>query len=102
MPYFFTGERTLLVTTLIWTTLFHLVWRPVHHWRRLLIGAAAGLVALVVFFQVVGQQVDKTIETHPEIVAALNTRTLDDFALAYVYVTANIPTLSQLMEDPIR
>ena len=100
VPFLFTGERTLLSTTLIWTAFFHLVWRPLPGWRRLLTISGAAAVTLVIAFVAIGARVDKTIDTHPEISRALTTESFRAVALPYVYLTGNVPTLSRLMEDP--
>jgi oligosaccharide repeat unit polymerase len=102
VPFFFTGERGLLVTALVWTACFHLVWRPLPNLRRIGAIAVVGGVAVLGFFLLVGERTDKTINSHPEVAAALTTQDFRGVALPYVYVTGNVPTLSKLMEDPIR
>ncbi len=70
------------------------------NWRRLLAGALAAVLVLGVAFSLLGGRVNKTIEQHPEIAAHLETDLFRERALEYVYVTGNVPTLSQLMDDP--
>ncbi len=101
VPFLFTGERTLLGTMLIWTMFFHLVWRPVRSFRRLGLVALGAVVVLASAFAFIGGRVDKTLEFHPEIEAAIEADVVRGQALEYVYVAANIPALSQLMDDPI-
>lgn len=102
IPFLFTGDRTLILTALVWALAFHLVWRPVRDVRRLLVSLAVSAAVGVAIFTTLGAHVSKTINNHPEIRAQLMTRTLDSLALPFVYLTANVPTLSQLMKDPIR
>lgn len=101
VPFYFTGERTLLGTLLVWTLFFHLVWKPVRSWRRLAVVGTFAFVVLATVFAVLGGRVGKTIEFHPEIESVLTAEVARGQALEYVYVTGNIPTLSRLMQDPI-
>lgn len=102
VPFLFTGDRTLIITGFLWALFFHLVWRPVARPRRLVAGLVMSLVIALGLFTLLGSRISATINNHPEIKAQLTTRTLDSLALPYVYLTANVPTLSQLMKDPIR
>ena len=102
VPYVFTGDRTLILTSLIWIALFHLLWRPPAQPKRfaMLIGISA--IALITVFSLLGARVGKTIDAHPEISTRMTTQTLSVLALPYVYLTGNTPTFSQLIKDPIR
>ncbi len=102
VPFLLTADRSLTFTALIWALCFHLVWRPVRRPARLVPSVVTILVGLVLIFSLLGSRVSKTIDDHPEIKQQLTTQTLSSLALPYVYVTANPPTLSQLMRDPIR
>jgi oligosaccharide repeat unit polymerase len=101
LPMLFTGERTLLATMLVWAVLFHLIWRPVRDWRRLTAGLAITALVLGTAFSLLGGRVGKTIDNHPEISSVLETDLIRARALEYVYITANIPALDKLMEDPV-
>ena len=101
VPLIFTGERTLLGTMLVWAMFFHVVWRPVRDWRRLIAGAVVGALVLATAFAILGGRVGKTIENHPEVGALVESDLIRPRALEYVYVTANIPALDKLMQDPI-
>jgi oligosaccharide repeat unit polymerase len=101
-PFLFTGDRTLLLTLITWTVIFHLIWRPPTNPRVILALILAVGVVVVVAFIVLANRVDKKIETHPEVATRLTTQRLREFALLYVYITSETPALSQLMADPIR
>ena len=102
VPYLFTADRTLLLTTLLWATLFHMLWRPIGRIRHFVAGAAVVAVVMVVVFLGLAARVGKTIQHHPEISGALTTRTLDQFALPYVYLTSEAPAMTKLIADPNR
>ena len=102
VPYVFTSERGLLVNSLIWILLFHLIWRPPAHPRRLIVIAAVAGAVLLSVFTVLGQRAGKTLSSHPEIAAQMTSQSPEALALPYVYLTANIPAFGQLPDDPIR
>lgn len=102
VPFVFTGDRTLMLFSLVWAACFHLLYRPSARLRRVGIGAVASIVALVLVFGLLGGRVGKTISSHPEVARALTTRSVDSLALPYVYVTANPPTFAGLVKDPLR
>lgn len=102
VPYLFTSERGLLVNSLIWILLFHLIWRPPAYPRRVAAVAAVAAIAILGVFTVLGQRAGKTLSAHPEIAAQLTSPNPKALALPYVYLTANIPAFGQLPEDPIR
>ncbi|MGI8845754.1 MAG: O-antigen polymerase [Thermoleophilaceae bacterium] len=102
VPYLFTGDRSLLLTTLVWLLLFHLVWRPLRNAKRVLAASGAAVVLILAAFLFIGHRAGRTIDRHPEIAEQLSTRQFDGVALPYLYVTANFPTFSGLISDPIR
>lgn len=102
LPFVFTGDRTLMLTSLIWAALFHAIYKKPVSLRKLVVLGAVTVVGCAVAFGMLGARVDKSIESHPEIAASLTSTTLDQLVLPYVYVTGNPPTLSGLMDDPIR
>jgi oligosaccharide repeat unit polymerase len=100
-PYFFLGERLSLLTVAMWITAFHLVWRPARSPRRVATVAVFGTAAALGFFFLIGYQKGSTIENHPELRSQIRMEELQDVALPYLYLTANVPVLSKLMDDPI-
>jgi oligosaccharide repeat unit polymerase len=100
-PYFFLGERLSLITVLIWTAAFHLLWRPIKSPRRVALLALTGTVAAAGFFFLIGHNKGATIENYPVLRQELTTRKFDQFAFPYLYLTANIPVYSKLTQDPI-
>lgn len=98
--FFFTGDRTLLGTALLWTGFFHLLWRPLR--RPAHVAAAVGgiVVLCLIAFLGLGARLGKDISAFPEIRASLTTRHFQQAAPAYAYVTSSPPTLSKLMADP--
>ncbi len=101
VPFIFTGDRTLILLSLLWAAFFHLLYGPQPSVRRLMVIVAAGVAGVVLVFGLLGSRVDKTIDSHPEIAKTLSTSTFDSLALPYVYVTANVPTFAGLTEDPL-
>lgn len=102
LPYVFTGDRTLILTSLTWAILFQFLWRPPRQPKRLAAIVAATTIGLVAVFVVLGERAGKSINKFPDIAAQMTTPGPKALALPYVYLTANIPTFSQLTEDPIR
>ncbi|HEX5852086.1 MAG TPA: O-antigen polymerase [Solirubrobacteraceae bacterium] len=96
------GSRQLVFILIIWTTAFHILWRPPKDPRRLFRRLATGLVVLLTFFVVFGGATGATLHSHPEIKRALRTQTANVLAIPYLYVTGDEPLLSKLAADPIR
>lgn len=100
LPYFFIGERLSLLFAMVWIVGFHFVWRPVANRRRIAAGGAMLLVAGLSFFYVIGNQKGATLDTYPNVRDAVTNEVFEPIALPYMYVTANVPVLGQLMQDP--
>jgi oligosaccharide repeat unit polymerase len=100
-PYFFLGERLSLITVCIWTAAFHLLWRPIKSPGRVAALALSGTIAVAGFFFLIGHNKGATIENYPVLKQELTTRKFDSLAFPYLYLTANIPVFSKLVDDPI-
>lgn len=102
VPYLFTTDRTEFVTTAIWTGLFHLVWRPFIKSRRAALGVVLAAVVILGGFIVIGARRGTTIRGFPDIQRSLTTQQFSSLALPYLYLTSDVPILTQLMRDPNR
>lgn len=101
LPYFFIGERLSLMFATVWIAAFHFVWRPVANPRRIAAWAAILLLAGLSFFYVIGNQKGATLDTYPTVREAVTDEMFEPIALPYLYATANVPVLGQLMQDPM-
>lgn len=100
LPYFFIGERLSLLFATVWIVGFHFVWRPVANPRRIAAWGVILFVAGLSFFYVIGNQKGATLDTYPTVRDAVTNEAFEPIALPYMYVTANVPVLGQLMQDP--
>jgi hypothetical protein len=98
----FTGDRTLILTSLTWAILFQLLWRPPAHPKRLVAIVVVATMLLLGVFIALGSRAGKSLGAFPEIAAQMTVSEPQQLALPYLYLTGNIPTFSQLTEDPIR
>jgi oligosaccharide repeat unit polymerase len=102
VPYLFTTDRAQFVTTVVWTGLFHLVWRPVTQLRRAaLILVAIGIVTLA-GFMIIGSRRGTSIRNFPDIKRTLATQSLNSLVLPYLYLASDVPIFTQLLRDPNR
>jgi hypothetical protein len=100
VEFFFTGDRTLLGTTLIWVSFFHLLWRPIRQPARALAKIALAFVLCLVVFLGLGARLGKNVSAFPEMRGSLTMERFEQVAPAYAYITSSPPTLSKLMADP--
>jgi hypothetical protein len=101
LPYFFLGERISLLTVGMWISAVHLVWRPIRSPGRVGIVTVVAAIAALGFFYWVGYHKGATVQNHPELRSHLRTHEFEELAFPYMYLTANAPVLSKLMQDPI-
>jgi oligosaccharide repeat unit polymerase len=101
LPYLFLGERISLLTVGMWIAAVHLVWRPIRSPGRAALVIVVAASAALGFFYWVGYHKGATIQNHPELRSHLRTREFEELAFPYMYLTANTPVLSKLMQDPI-
>lgn len=99
LPFLFTADRGLLVATVVWALVLHLMWPQRQSARRVLTGLALSIICLGVVVTAVGNRYGGSLEGHPEIAQYVTTRHADPVAIPYMYLTANIPTFGRLTED---
>ena len=102
VPYLFTTDRALFVTTIVWTGLFHLVWRPIVRLRRAALILLTISVLTLAGFMVIGSRRGTTIGDFPAVEQRLTTQSFRSLALPYLYLTSDVPIFTQLMTDPNR
>jgi oligosaccharide repeat unit polymerase len=102
IPYFFVSSRVLLLSMLVVTGIFHLLWGNSIQVRRLAIIIACAVVGLAAVFVLAGARLDKSIASHPEIRARLTVPALKGIAMPDLYLSGEIPLFTRLLNDPNR
>ncbi|MDQ3722266.1 MAG: hypothetical protein M3376_04185 [Actinomycetota bacterium] len=99
LPFLLTADRGLLVATVAWAGMLHIIWPQRIAVRRAAVLVAAGVLVVGLAVSVVGNRYGGSLGNHPDVAAALNTRVADPVAIPYLYLTANIPTFGRLTQD---
>jgi oligosaccharide repeat unit polymerase len=102
IPYLFVSSRVLLLSMLVVTGVFHLLWSSAIPVRRLAAMIACAVAALAVVFVLAGARLDKSIASHPEIGARITVPALKDLAMPDLYLSGEIPLFTRLLDDPNR
>lgn len=102
VPFVFTGDRTLIMISLIWAAAFQMMYLPPTRIKRLMVGSVIGVVVLLVVFATLGGRVGKTVDGQPAVASNLTTRAVDPIVLPYLYATGNVPAFAGLVDDPLR
>jgi oligosaccharide repeat unit polymerase len=100
VPYIFTTNRVLLVTSLAAAVLFHLTWRPVRSPGRVAVSLLLLSFLSLAVFVGLGLRTHKTIDSYPEVAAQVLTPHARGIAIPYTYVAGAAPVLSRLTADP--
>ncbi len=102
VPYLFVSSRVLLLSMLVVTGVFHLLWSNGIPVRRLATMIACAVAGLAVVFVLAGARLDKSIASHPEISARITVPALKDLAMPDLYLSGEIPLFTRLLDDPNR
>ena len=101
LPFFFTADRGLLIATVAWAGVLHLIWPQRVALRRVALALLVAIIAVGLLVTIVGNRYGGSINEHPEVAASLTTRSVDQLAIPYLYLTGNIPTFGQLTLDEL-